>query len=160
MMVGHPVQYAFGTIELLEQNQACQFMRQGHGRKGEQLPGPSPYLLTESKGPTNEKAGTAKIVVVNPFEKIGQILRRHLLSSLIKDNGQVLRSKRLEQLSAFFEIACLRCFLGSIANFVQMDFAPVAEPLKVEVTACLQKTLFEFAHKDQMQGFACHARLL
>ncbi len=161
MMIGDFAQNAFSAIELFKQDESRQFMRIGHRRKSQKPFGALAYSFTETKGAANEEAGDAEIVVLNGFEQMSKLGRGEACASLVQDNGQIVRVQGLEQAFPFLKLAGFAGKGGiAVANFLQAEIAPVFETLKIMITACLQKSFFDFTHADQMYGAFCHARLL
>ena len=54
MMVRDLVDDAFSTVELLKQDEACEFVRKGHGRKGDEFFGGLAHRLAKAKRSAND----------------------------------------------------------------------------------------------------------
>lgn len=160
-MVRDLVDDAFSTVELLKQDEACEFVRKGHGRKSNEFMGNLAHRLAKAERPANDEAGYAKLLFLNLCEQACQFLRSQARASFVKHQGQVVWLQGLQQAFALLFLAGFgRQASLCITYLLQKGIAPVLETLKIMAAALLQKRLFDLAHAEQMYGAFRHARLL
>lgn len=90
MMIRHFADDGLGAVELFEQDNAGEFVGQGHGAEADGFVGGGADGGAESEGTADDKAGNVVGIFGNMLQEDGELLRGHVFAAFVKADDTIV----------------------------------------------------------------------